>query len=242
MLLTKEHNKPGDNRLKQLYNYFNKEHYAKIGKRFWDLGAALPILACIMPLFAVLALLVKLDSQGPVFYKQKRVGKNGKLFDCYKFRTMKVGSDKESPTTSDHDPRITRVGRIIRPISLDELPQIINIIKGDMSFIGPRPLSKHEFDMLENTGLFDKEFINGLIPQVRPGILGWAIFNGREKISYEDRRAMNNEYENKMSLSFDSYISFLTLKKYWLSYCVVITMFIAGSIFALEALEKAIIS
>lgn len=220
--------------LSRFFNYLNVEHYKNNGKRLWDLGAAVPIALCLLPLFALLSIIIKMDSKGPVFYRQKRVGKNGKLFDCYKFRTMRDGSESLSATTSDNDQRITRVGKFIRPISLDEMPQLINILKGDMSFIGPRPISDHEYQTIKSTNLFSEQFLKDLVPKVRPGILGWAIFQGREKISYENRCKLNKEYEQKISLLFDSYISFLTLKKYWFSYLVVITLFTASSLFVIS--------
>lgn len=222
-----------ENLFSRVIDYINIEHYKNQGKRLWDLGAAVPIALCLLPLFLVLSIMIKLDSKGPVFYRQKRVGKNGDLFDCYKFRTMKDGSESLSATTSDNDQRITRLGKVIRPISLDEMPQLINILKGDMSFIGPRPISDHEYQTVKSTNLFSEQFLQDLVPKVRPGILGWAIFQGREKISYENRCKLNKEYEQKISLLFDSYISLLTLKKYWFSYLVVTTLFTLSSLFVI---------
>jgi len=211
------------------FHYWNSIHYKRKGKKNWDRISAVIIFVSILPLFLLISLLIKLDSKGPIFYKQKRVGKNGKIFEVYKFRTMVEDSEHISPTTEKNDPRITRVGNFIRPISLDEFPQLINIIKGDMSFIGPRPISKHEFDTVTKSKLLPNNIICELIPKVRPGILGWAIFHGREKISYLDRCRVNKEYESNCSLLFDSYISFLTMKKYWLSYLIVISFFILVS-------------
>lgn len=205
------------------FKYVNGSHYREKGKRLWDLCSSIPCFILALPLFALVALAIKLDSEGPVFYKQKRLGKNGKVIDCLKFRTMFVNADQLSCTTSDKDNRITRVGRFIRPLSIDELLQLVNIIKGEMSFIGPRPISVSEFETVKKSGLFTESFVQELIPSVNPGILGWAIFHGREKISYEDRVRLNNEYEERLSLLFDSYISFLTLKKYWVSYFIVFT-------------------
>lgn len=207
-------------------HYCNSIHYRRKGKRNWDRISATIIFISILPLFILVSLLIKIDTKGPVFYKQKRVGKNGKIFEVYKFRTMIEDSDYLSPTTEENDSRITRVGKFIRPISIDEFPQLINIIKGDMSFIGPRPISKHELETVSRSKLLPVSIIGELIPKVRPGILGWAIFHGREKISYLDRCKLNREYELNCSLLFDSYISFLTMKKYWFSYLIVISLFI----------------
>lgn len=211
--------------LVNLLHYWNYTHYRITGKRLWDLGAAIPILLTVWPLFLLISILIKLDSEGPVIYKQDRIGKDGNIFGLYKFRTMKHNSDHMGYQTSENDPRITRIGKLIRPISLDELPQLLNIIKGDMSFIGPRPLSNEEYTNIKSLKGFPEDLISNLIPKVRPGILGWAIFYGREKISYEDRCRLNMEYEEKQSLLFDSFISWLTMKKYWFSYAVVITIF-----------------
>lgn len=209
-----------------IYNYINVIQYRKFGKRCWDFCSAISIFTILLPLFGLISILIKLDSKGPIIYKQRRVGKNGKIFQVYKFRTMITDSDRLSPTTCDNDPRITRIGKIIRPISLDELPQLLNIIKGDMSFIGPRPLSEEEYNNIKAFKSFPDKLSRDLIPNVNPGILGWAIFNGREKISYEDRCRLNKEYEEKLSLFFDSYISWLTLKRYWFTYLVVSLLFL----------------
>jgi O-antigen biosynthesis protein WbqP len=212
--------------IKGAFNYWNVNHYKGCGKRIWDLSAAIPIFIFISPLLLALSIFIKLDSRGPVIFKQKRIGKDGKVFDVYKFRTMHVDTDFSSFTTTENDPRITRAGKFMRPISLDELPQLINIIKGDMSFIGPRPISEEEYNNVKSLNGFPEKVLHDLVPGVRPGILGLAIFYGREKISYENRCKLNNLYEEKQSLLFDSYISWLTLKKYWLSYLIVVSLFI----------------
>lgn len=159
-------------------------------------------------------------------YKQKRVGKDGKVFDMYKFRTMYNDTSYNNNETAENDPRLTRVGKIIRPLSLDELPQILNIIKNEMSFIGPRPLSVEHHEKLIKDLSVTKIIKDNLVPKVNPGILGWAIFRGREKITLEDRYNCNKEYEDNVSLLFDSYISWLTFKHFWISYTIFIFLFI----------------
>ena len=119
-----------------------------IVKRLFDFGLALAGLVCLSPLFFLLMLLIKLDSRGSVFYTGLRVGKDGKLFGMYKFRTMVTNADKiGGSSTPDDDPRITRMGKFLRATKLDELPQLINVVKGDMSFVGPRPQVKWAVDL-----------------------------------------------------------------------------------------------
>lgn len=119
-----------------------------IVKRLFDFTVALAGLACLSPVFFILSLLIKVDSQGPIFYIGRRVGKDGKLFGMYKFRTMVTDADKiGGSSTPDDDPRITRMGKFLRATKLDELPQLINVIKGDMSFVGPRPQVKWAVDL-----------------------------------------------------------------------------------------------
>ena len=119
-----------------------------IVKHLFDFTVALAGLVCLSPVFFILSLLIKLDSQGPIFYKGLRVGKDGKLFGMYKFRTMVTNADKiGGSSTPDDDPRITRMGKFLRATKLDELPQLINVVKGDMSFVGPRPQVKWAVDL-----------------------------------------------------------------------------------------------
>lgn len=209
-----------------IYNFINVSYYKFFGKRSLDFCSAAIILLFLLPLFLFISILIKLDSKGPTLYKQKRIGKDGKKFNIYKFRTMYLDSDLTSYVTSEDDPRITRVGKLLRPVSIDELPQLINILRGEMSFIGPRPLSEKEYNEIVNDTDFPEEFKNDLIPSVKPGILGLAIFYGREKISYKGRCKINKKYEENISLIFDSYISWLTMKKYWFTYLLVISLFL----------------
>lgn len=201
-----------------MYNYLNRIHYIKYAKRYWNFISSLIILFLLLPLLIFIAILIKLTSKGPVFYIQRRIGVDGYPFNMYKFRTMINGSKEEEFITIDNDPRITAIGKILRPLSLDELPQIINILKGDMNFIGPRPISEIEYNSLKNDINVSPELIRDLVPKTKPGILGLAIFYGREKISYKNRARLNKKYEENVSLTFDSYISWKTLLKYWQAY------------------------
>jgi len=144
-------------------------------KRIADIGLSLFVLLFSLPLMAILAVLVKLESKGPVFYTQTRVGKDGKLFKVYKLRTMYVNSESAGGgvRTLEHDPRITKIGNLVRKSSFDEFPQFINVLLGHMSIIGPRP------HMLQETKYYSKITDNYLVRHlVRPGITGWAQVNG----------------------------------------------------------------
>jgi lipopolysaccharide/colanic/teichoic acid biosynthesis glycosyltransferase len=221
--------------LKGLIEYQKNKKYSLV-KRIADIGLSLFVLAFSMPLMLILAVLVKLESKGPIFYTQTRVGKDGELFKVYKLRTMKQNSEAEGggARTLEKDPRITRIGSLIRKSSFDEFPQFINILKGDMSYIGPRPLSLEEhnllLDGLANEG---KDIPRGIFHKVKPGLTGWTLLHGREKISYENRFKMNAEYEDNISLMFDLKIFFLTFKKYLFTNLCVIGLFIAAAYFML---------
>jgi lipopolysaccharide/colanic/teichoic acid biosynthesis glycosyltransferase len=143
-------------------------------KRLFDIVFALLGLALTLPLFAVIAFLIKRDSEGPVFYRAPRVGKDGKPFKMLKFRTMVANADKiGGPSTANDDPRITRVGRFLRRYKLDELPQLINVLKGEMSFVGPRPEVQQYVDMYTEE---EKAILT-----VKPGITDWAsLWNSDE--------------------------------------------------------------
>lgn len=198
-------------------------------KRLFDIILSSVIIVCTAPLMIVLIILIKLESKGPAFYVQERVGKNGRMFKVYKLRTMYANKQEEGGglRTIDHDPRITKIGNLIRSCSLDEFPQFFNILKGDMSYIGPRPISLDEHNFVINFLENKDEFPQGVIHKVKPGLTGWALLHGREKISYEDRFRLNAEYENNISLWFDLVIFYLTFKKYWFTNLCVIGSFIA---------------
>lgn len=183
--------------------------YIKI-KRVMDVffSAILLILGAI-PLLIV-ALIVKLESKGPALFKQERLGVNGKVFKIYKFRSMVVGAEKQGSGvySGKNDARVTKVGKIIRATSIDELPQLINILKGEMSFIGPRPaLTYHPWPFEEYTEEQKKMFA------VRPGVTGWAQVNGRKEVEWPRRIEMNVWYVENMSFLLDLKIFFKTIIK-----------------------------
>ena len=170
-------------------------------KRLFDICVSAAALVFLLPLFAVVAVLIKLDSNGSVIFSQKRVGKNGNLFKVYKFRTMKVNAPHETATSDLSDPyaHITRVGRVLRKTSIDELPQLYNVLKGDMSLVGPRPLIMGESDVHKlrmREGVYD----------VRPGVTGWAQVNGRDCVPAEEKVYFDKEYVIKRSVIFDVFI------------------------------------
>lgn len=156
----------------------------------------------------IVAVLVKLDSPGPVLFRQNRIGKDGKVFQIYKFRSMCVGAEKGGVYSDNRDTRVTKVGRIIRATSLDELPQFFNVLKGDMSFIGPRPpLTYHPWPYEEYTDFQRRMF------EVRPGITGWAQTHGRKDVEWHRRIELNVWYVDHVSLWLDIKILFLTVFK-----------------------------
>jgi O-antigen biosynthesis protein WbqP len=171
--------------------------YLKV-KRVIDL--VLSLLGCIIisPLFCALCIAIKIDSRGPILFRQKRIGINKKEFYILKFRTMRVDTPKDMPThlLKDPDQFITKVGRFLRKSSLDELPQLINIIKGDMSIIGPRPALWNQYDLIEER---DKYGANDIMP----GLTGWAQINGRDELEIGEKARLDGEYVRQMSFKFD---------------------------------------
>ncbi|MBR6620251.1 MAG: sugar transferase [Clostridia bacterium] len=166
-------------------------------KRVLDFAAALIGCIILAPLFLVIALIILAVDGAPVIYTQKRIGKDMKEFTIYKFRTMKNGTRVAATNelTESHE-RITAFGRILRKTSIDELPQLINILKGDMSFVGPRPLITNEdriHTLRRDAGVYT----------VRPGLTGWAQINGRDDVTVEEKVALDKEYVEKQSLIFD---------------------------------------
>lgn len=160
------------------------------------------------PLLIITAITIKLDSAGPIIFKQKRLGLHGKPFYMYKFRSMYVGAEKKGVYNRKGDPRVTPVGRFIRKTCIDELPQLINVLKGEMSLIGPRPaLTYHPWPYEEYSKEQKKMFL------VKPGITGWAQVNGRKEVEWNRRIEMNVEYVHKMSLLFDIKILIKTIVK-----------------------------
>ena len=176
-------------------------------KRALDITFSIVGTALTSPILLAVAAAVKLDSKGPVIFKQERLGKDGRVFEMYKFRSMCVGAEHMGTGQYSYkgDSRVTRVGKVIRATSLDELPQFINILKGDMSFIGPRPLipeESHIRDLRREYGVYS----------VRPGVTGWAQVNGRDCLSDEEKASYDREYIERRSLAFDTKIFFRTIK------------------------------
>lgn len=167
-------------------------------KRAIDFVLALVGCIVLSPFFLLLFLLIKLDSKGPIFFKQKRVGKGKSHFMILKFRTMKVDTPKDCPThlLENPDQYITRMGKFMRKTSLDELPQIYNILVGQMSIIGPRPALWNQFDLIAER---DKYGANN----VMPGLTGWAQINGRDELPIDVKAKLDGEYVEKMSFLFD---------------------------------------
>lgn len=173
--------------------------YQKFGKRFFDIllsGCAILVLAPLLCL--PIAIAIKLDDPGPVFFRQKRVGKGKTHFDILKFRTMKMSTPRDVPTHLLENPEqyITKTGRFLRQTSFDEIPQIFQIFTGKMSIVGPRPALWNQFDLIEER---DKYGANNL----RPGLTGWAQINGRDELSIEEKARFDGEYAEKCSFLFD---------------------------------------
>jgi len=167
-------------------------------KRIIDFILSLIALIILSPLFLILALWIKLDSKGPVFFRQKRIGKNRTFFQIYKFRTMLTEASDDRPTHLLEDPEaiITKPGRFLRKMSLDELPQLINILKGEMAVIGPRPALWNQEDLADER---DKYGANDVLP----GLTGWAQINGRDVLSIKVKAQLDGEYIQMMSFWFD---------------------------------------
>lgn len=180
--------------------------YQKFGKRLVDLALSGIALIPLSVVYLILAIAIKIDDPGPVFFRQKRVGIHKTHFEIMKFRTMKVSTPKDVPTHLLEDPEqyITRVGKVLRKTSLDELPQIFQIFTGEMSFIGPRPALWNQFDLIEER---DKYGAN----DVRPGLTGWAQINGRDELPIDVKARFDGEYVQKMSFLFDCKCFFGTI-------------------------------
>ena len=166
-------------------------------KRLFDIVASLAALIILLPLFVLIALAIKVDNPGPVFFRQERAGFRGKSFIIYKFRTMIVGAEKKGAGVfvENNDSRITRVGTLLRKISMDELPQLINIFKGEMSLVGPRPTLPYQIDN------YDQRQRGRLV--VKPGMTGWAQVNGRSSLTWPERIKLDLWYIENRSLWLD---------------------------------------
>lgn len=194
-----------------------QDFYARFGKRGIDLALAVPMLISVLPIMTVLALLSSLDGGAPIF-GHERIGQNGRRFKCLKFRTMRTNSAEVLATllasnpevaaewARDYklarDPRITRVGRWLRRTSLDELPQLLNVIRGDMSLVGPRPITEAELEKYEG-------HISRYLA-LRPGMTGVWQVHGRGKVDYQQRVEMDARYAQTLSLSRDLWLVLLT--------------------------------
>lgn len=181
-----------------------------IFKRTLDFIIAGVALVVLLPFLLITAILIKIDSKGPVIFKQERLGKNGVPFKIWKFRSMCVGAEKQGTGVYSYkgDSRITKVGRIIRATSIDELPQLVNILKGDMALIGPRPaLTYHPWPYEQYTEHQKHMF------DVLPGVTGWAQVNGRKEVPWPERIELNVWYAKHMSLWLDLKIFFMTIFK-----------------------------
>lgn len=180
----------------------------KFFKRLFDITISMIGLIITSPILLITAIAIKLESPGPIIFKQDRLGLNGRVFKIYKFRSMCVDAEKGGVYEKKGDPRVTKVGKFIRKTSIDELPQFVNILKGEMSLIGPRPaLTYHPWPYNKYTEEQKRMF------HVRPGVTGWAQVNGRKEVEWPRRIELNVEYVDKMSLYFDLMIFFKTIFK-----------------------------
>ena len=172
--------------------------YKKFGKRLVDLVLSTCGIIVLSPILLILVIAIKLDSPGPIFFKQKRVGLHKKHFHILKFRTMRIDTPRDMPTHMLSNPEqwITKVGGFLRKTSLDELPQLFNIFMGQMSVIGPRPALWNQDDLIAER---DKYGAN----DVMPGLTGWAQINGRDELEIPVKAKLDGEYVEKMSFAFD---------------------------------------
>jgi lipopolysaccharide/colanic/teichoic acid biosynthesis glycosyltransferase len=159
----------------------------------------------LLPFFLVAAVLIKIDSKGPVFFMQERVGKNGKIFKTFKFRTMIAGADEKTKGVyiDKENPYVTRIGKFLRRSGIDELPQVINVFKGDMSFVGPRPTLEYQIKKYND---FQKKRL-----LMKPGITGWALVNGRNELTWPERIKLDVWYVEHWSFWLDMKILFKTV-------------------------------
>lgn len=169
-----------------------------IVKRAMDITFSITSLAIFSPIFFLIIIAIKLDSKGPIVFKQKRIGINKTEFQILKFRTMKVSTPKNTPTHLLENPEqyITRIGFFLRKSSLDELPQLINVIKGEMSLVGPRPALWNQYELIEEREIYGAN-------SVKPGLTGWAQIHGRDELPVEIKARYDGEYVKKMGLIMD---------------------------------------
>lgn len=179
--------------------------YKRCGKRILDFVISLLGLIVLSPFLVIISLLIKLTSVGPVFFSQKRIGKNKKYFEILKFRTMRTETPKDCPThlLKNAEDYITPVGKFLRKTSLDELPQLINILRGEMSIVGPRPALWNQEDLLKERDHYDAN-------SILPGLTGWAQINGRDELGISEKARLDGEYVTKLSFNFDCKCFFKT--------------------------------
>lgn len=184
-----------------MYKYF---------KRTFDFIVAFVALTVLLFPLLLVALIIKIDSKGPVLFKQERLGKDGVPFKIWKFRSMCVGAEKQGTGVYSYkgDSRVTRVGKFIRATSIDELPQLVNILKGDMALIGPRPALTYHPWPYEQYDKHQKHMFD-----VLPGVTGWAQVNGRKEVPWPERIELNVWYAQNMSLKLDAKIFLMTIMK-----------------------------
>ena len=182
--------------------------YQSFFKRLLDIILSVLGILFLSWLFLILIVALKLDSRGPVLFKQKRVGKGKTHFSILKFRSMRVDTPRDMPThmLQNPDMYITRVGKFLRKTSLDELPQLFNILLGHMSVVGPRPALWNQYDLLEERDRYGAN-------NVRPGLTGWAQINGRDELEIPIKAKLDGEYVQKLSFSFDCKCFFGTISK-----------------------------
>lgn len=172
--------------------------YRTFFKRLLDIVLSLTGMILASWLYLIIIVAIKLDDPGTAFFSQKRIGSHGKCFQLYKFRSMKMSTPHDTPThlLDNPDQYITRVGRFLRKSSLDEIPQLWNILKGDMSVIGPRPALWNQYDLLEEREKYGAN-------DVKPGLSGWAQICGRDELEIEEKARLDGEYVRKMGFLFD---------------------------------------
>ena len=180
--------------------------YQKFGKRLLDIVLSALGIVVLLPVYILIAVAIEVDDPGPVLFRQKRVGIHKTHFQIMKFRTMKVDTPKDTPTHLLANPEqyITRVGKVLRKTSLDELPQIFQIFTGEMSVIGPRPALWNQFDLIAERDRYGAN-------DVRPGLTGWAQINGRDELPIDVKARLDGEYVRNISFSFDCKCFFGTI-------------------------------
>lgn len=180
------------------YRFTAKQREYMKWKRTLDIILSFGACLVLSPVLLLLCIAIKIDSRGPVLFKQKRVGIHKTYFPIYKFRTMRIDTPKDMPThlLENPDQYITKVGHFLRKSSLDELPQLFNILKGDMSFVGPRPALWNQYDLVAER---DKYGANDVLP----GLTGWAQINGRDELEIPVKAKLDGEYVRRMSFFFD---------------------------------------